>query len=68
MRASGRINASSIAARPLASARKAHAAVEWVRNVDCPIHQKGSMRNTWVDVISILPLPRFEKLRPSGPP
>ncbi len=26
------------------------------------------MRNTWVEVISIFPLPMFAKLRPSGPP
>ena len=31
-------------------------------------HHSGSIRNTWVDVISILPLPMLAKLRPSGPP
>src|SRR6185437_4828149 len=50
---------------------EARATMSEAWNRDCPHHPAGtvgSTRNTWVEVISIFPLPRFAKLRPSGPP
>ena len=66
MAANGKISASSIAARPLSvGEERAPAPAKESRTSD---HHSGSIRNTWVDAISILPLPRLAKLRPSGPP